>query len=84
MKLKKTLAGAAVAFSLALTAWLPGGTVNPTAAVGIYIHDGYGSYDTYDIYEIYGLYDFYGFEPVVPQFSWVCPPFPPHRTCSPF
>ena len=83
MKLKKTLAGTAVAFSLALTAWLPSGTVNPTAAVGIYIHDSYGSYDTYDIYEIYGLYDFYGFEPI-PQSSWVCPLFPPYQVCSPF
>ena len=46
MKLKRTLAGAAVAFSLALTAWLPGGTVNPTAAVGMYM---------YDVFEFYGV-----------------------------
>ena len=60
MKLKKTLAGAAVAFSLALTAWLPGGTVNPTAAVGMYIHD---------------IYEFYGFVPI-PYTPPVCAPRP--------
>ncbi len=66
MKLKKTLAGAAVAFSLALTAWLPGGTVNPTAAIGMYMDD---------------IYDFYGFVPI-PQFPWVCPPIGPYQICS--